>query len=252
MKWVLDLNECLEKPEVFSVLTVVATSGSVPREVGAKMIVRQDGTHSGTIGGGHLEALAVNDALMCIRAQKSQLFSYPLGAKAGQCCGGKVDIFVEVLNSGPLLYVFGAGHVGHAVSQTLIGTAFRTTLIDSRPEWIQSKNIPPEIGRVDDDWDDFVDSALWDENRTFAVIMTHEHRLDQDILEVLLKKPMRYLGLIGSEKKWATFKSRLLARGFSEEELARVHCPIGLPLGGKSPKEVAISFAAEVLTEWNP
>src|SRR5207245_2420444 len=105
---------CAERRPI-AVVTVVAVSGSTPRELGAKMLVREDGRFLGTIGGGQLEHRVLEDARGCLARGETKTLRYPLGAKAGQCCGGVMDLLVETLNTGPRLYLFGGGHVGQAL-----------------------------------------------------------------------------------------------------------------------------------------
>ncbi|MFN7683868.1 MAG: xanthine dehydrogenase accessory protein XdhC [Oligoflexia bacterium] len=230
-------------------VTVTATSGSVPREPGAKMLVCGDGTFFGTIGGGHLESLAIRDAVLALKSGESRTIKYPLGAKTGQCCGGVVDLFFEVLNNGPNLYLFGAGHVGHAVARTLEGTPFRVHVIDERSEWVQSAALSAAAVRHECEWEDFVDSARWDAQNTYVSVMTFRHDTDEKIIEDILRKkrPARYVGLIGSAAKWKKFKLRLTQRGLPEGELERVTSPIGVETGGKAPQEIAISLGAQLL-----
>lgn len=236
-----------EGPDAIAIVTVTGCAGSTPCAVGAKMLVRLGGEFFGTIGGGHLEELALADAQACMVAETSKMFRYPLGAKAGQCCGGIVDTFVEVLGAAPRLYLFGVGHVGQALARILDGTAFQVHAIDARPEWIEHAALPLSVNRHACAWDEFVDGAAWDDERTYAAIMTHRHDVDQDIVNVLVDKPTKYVGLIGSHTKWARIRERLSARGISDEKLARVKCPIGIDIGGKAPQEVAVSIAAELL-----
>jgi xanthine dehydrogenase accessory factor len=249
--WISEAARLQAKGKEFAVVTVVKSSGSTPRDVGAKMIVGREGKFSGTIGGGQLEHLALKDALSVLldnSKEPSLTVRYPLGAKAGQCCGGVVEILVEKVNTGPKLYLFGAGHVGQAVCRVLEGTAFRVSLVDERPEWLQSEEIPKSVVRLEEEWDEFVASANWNEDRVYVAVMTHRHDLDQKIIEAVVQKPARFIGLIGSRTKWDRFKRRLTDKGVSPELLARVKCPLGLPLGGKSPAEVALSLGAELIS----
>jgi xanthine dehydrogenase accessory factor len=158
-----------------------------------------------------------------------------------------MDLLIEVVNRGPSLYLFGAGHVGQALCRTLQGTPFQVQVIDERAEWVNSSEIPQAVRRHHCEWDEFVSDAAWDPQRTFVAIMTHRHDTDQDIIQKVVTQPARYIGLIGSEAKWTRFRSRLLDRGSREEDLAKVRSPIGLDIGGKSPQEVAISVASELL-----
>jgi len=244
--WVSKLEELRLEGKPVAVVTVASHSGSSPREIGAKMLVCEGGEFFGTVGGGNLEALALQEAAECLRTGKPSFQKFSLGAATGQCCGGTVGLLVEVLHRGPQLYVFGAGHVGRAICQVLSGTPFQIHLVDSRPEWLYSTEIPQTVIRHQA-WTTFLAQATWDEERTYAVVLTHQHALDQAIIAELVGKPARYLGLIGSRTKWTRFQSRLTSLGIGGEALSRVTCPIGIPLKGKAPKEIAVSFAAQAL-----
>lgn len=246
--WISKVQGLRESYRPFAIVTVIDSVGSTPSAIGAKMVVLEDGDHHGTIGGGHLEQLTIEEAKKCLTLRQSKTEIFPLGARAGQCCGGSMKLLFEVFNVGPELYLFGAGHVGQTICEVLVQTPFRIHLIDNRKEWIESEKIPRDVIRHFCEWDEFTHGALWDSNRTYAVVLTHDHSLDQEIIAHLIKRAARYIGLIGSKAKWKRFTARLKARGYSEGELSRVICPIGLPVGGKAPKEVAISLASELLS----
>src|SRR5262249_22827296 len=144
------------------------------------------------------------------------------------------ETLVEVLGTGPQLYLFGVGHVGQAVCRVLAGTKFNVHAIDDRAEWLGAGGVPTEGRRHAEPGDEFVDGARWDATSTYVAIMTHRHDLDQEIVAKAIERPAKYIGLIGSTTKWNRFRERLLARGVSEEKLARVKCPIGLDIGGKA------------------
>ena len=244
--WLDRLRVLRERGVPAALVTVVRCSGSTPSPPGAKMVVLGDGTLAGTIGGGHLEQLVAADALACLAAGDSKVFRYPLGASAGQCCGGVVEVFVEAFNVDPKLYLFGAGHVGQAVCRVLEGTPFVVHAVDEREEWIAQ--LPSGVHRHAVPWETFVADATWSAEGTYVAIMTHRHDTDEAIVEHVIGLPTRYLGLIGSKTKWARFRERLLGRGVAREALDRVRCPIGLDTGGKSPQEVAVSVAAQLLS----
>jgi xanthine dehydrogenase accessory factor len=245
--WVQLLEQYRKQGQSLALVTVTQCTGSTPRETGAKMIVLPSGKFHGTIGGGHLEELALKDAVKAISENTSSTIRYPLGAKTGQCCGGVVELLIEAMNAGPHLYLFGAGHVGQAVCRTFVGTPFNVHVIDEREEWVMSELLPAEVIRHHVEWDDFARDAVWDPEKTYVAVMTHRHDLDQDIIEFMVQKNIRHLGLIGSRSKWERFQQRLTQRGVSSEALARVKCPIGIDIGGKAPQEIAVSIAAEFL-----
>lgn len=245
--WLSKLEELRSEAKSVAVVTVANFSGSTPREIGAKMLVCEDGEFFGTIGGGNLERLAIADAVSALKDGNPRFTKFPLGPTVGQCCGGSVGLLVEVLGRGPKLYVFGAGHVGRAICQVLTGTPFQIHLVDARSEWLLSNEIPSAVVRHSEPWTTFLATAEWNAHQTYCVILTHQHSLDQAILAEIAERPSRYVGLIGSRTKWARFRMRLKSLGLSEQTLDRVTCPIGVPLKGKSPKEIAISFAAQIL-----
>ena len=248
--WVGRVAHLRERGEPFVLATVVNTEGSTPREAGARMLIVA-GEIEGTIGGGQLENLVKLEAEKALVSGEAKLVRYPLGASAGQCCGGVVYVFLEPFGDGPTLYLFGAGHVGIAVTRVLEGTPFRVSLIDDRESWVHSPLVPSSVQRFHEEWDDFVRKATWDANRTYVAIMTYRHDVDQEIVEAVIQRPARFIGLIGSDTKWEKFQRRLLEKGSTAEQLKRVHCPIGLPIGGKAPQQVAISVAAQLLQTYN-
>jgi len=248
--WLDKIQQLKQQAHPFVLVTLTRSSGSAPRELGAKMIVEKNGEFYGTIGGGKLEELALEDSKKVLDQLENQSIKYPLGAKTGQCCGGTVELFFEVFNQGPRLVLFGAGHVGQAVCKTFSGTPFLISLIDERQEWIGSSEIPKEVTRHHGYWESFLEEISWCDKNTYVAIMTHQHDLDQQILENVLRQKTRYIGLIGSQSKWKRFQQRLIAKGFSEQELKQVRCPLGLPVGGKAPQEVAISLASELLRDY--
>lgn len=248
--WITKLDELRAEGKPVTAVTVTQVTGSTPREPGAKMLVLSDGTFFGTIGGGRLEQMAITDAMAALKAGKSKVIRYPLGAKTGQCCGGVAELFFEILNDGPQLVVFGAGHVARAICRTMTGTAFQTRVIDEREEWVFSKAIPRAVTRLHGEWRDFADDLPWNSEKTYVLVMTHRHDTDQAIIEYAVQRPAKFIGLIGSQSKWARFRQRLIFRGVDEKLLARVRCPVGLSLGGKAPQEIAVSIAGELLEEF--
>lgn len=232
-------------------VTVIRTAGSTPRQAGAKMIVAQGGTTFGTIGGGQLEYWAIRDALECLKLDKCQVLSYALTTETGQCCGGRVELFMETLNSNPMLTVFGAGHVAQALARVLVGTSFNVSVADSREKVAGEDSIPPGVTVSHGDTRAYIESVAWSATRSYAIVMTHSHAEDFEILRRLLECPLRYLGMIGSTSKWKQFRRRLLEAGIHAEALDAVRCPVGIARTGQAPAEIAISIAAAVLADFH-
>jgi xanthine dehydrogenase accessory factor len=232
-------------------VTVCRTTGSTPRETGAKMIVLGDGRVMGTIGGGQVEHQAISDARQCLERQAGGLFEYPLTVTTGQCCGGTMELLMEILNTNPQLYIYGGGHVGQALCRILENTVFVPHLIDTRAEWISHPDLPASVIRHHTTWQEFNESASWHSNMIYAAVMTPEHAEDLEIVADLLKRPLRYLGLIGSQAKWSRFQRSLKEMGYEAAQINAVRCPIGAGNTGKAPAEIAISIAAEILKEYH-
>lgn len=239
------------------------TAGSVPREVGAWMAVFRD-TVVGTIGGGHLELQAIEEARRRLSGTSGEaVLRYPLGPSLGQCCGGVVHLHFEHVTAADRAAVrqslqahyapvalFGGGHVGKALVRVLATLPFAVTWIDSRDE-IFPDDVPDN---VQCEHSDPVQAAVADlAPQSRVLIMSFSHAEDLDIVAACLKRlrergDLPYVGLIGSKTKWATFRHRLEERGFSAQELAQVTCPIGVPgITGKEPEVIAVAVAAQLL-----
>lgn len=244
--WISALQELKQKAAPAALVTIIKAKGSTPRDIGTKILVT-DTEFFGTIGGGTLEELVIEKAREILKTHQSpERVPFPLCIKANQCCGGFVEVFVETINTGPQLLLFGAGHVGQAIIKTLEGTPFQVHVIDPREEWLNKTS--SAVSKHKDSGVDFIANYQhWNPEKTYSVVMTYDHDLDQALIEQLSQKQMKYLGLIGSRTKWQRFQKRLQDKGHAAELLQKVRCPIGLPIGGKSPQEVAISFAAEIV-----
>lgn len=264
---VTDLRLLLEGLAAASacLVRVESTQGSVPRESGAWMAVFADRL-VGTIGGGHLEHQAIAEArrrLALARAPDPAPMRFALGPALGQCCGGVVHIVFERVSAAdvpalaarlaPRLHpvaLFGGGHVGHALARTLAPLPFALTWIDSR-DGIFPGTLPPNVHCEHSEPVQMAVPTLAPGSR--VLIMSFSHAEDLDVVAACLKRQrergdLPFIGLIGSKTKWATFTSRLTARGFTPHELAHVTCPIGVPgIPGKEPEVIAVAVAAQLL-----
>ena len=227
-------------------ITVVEAQGSTPRKAGARMIVEPGGALRGTIGGGKVEHALVAEAPGVWRSGEPRLVTYHLTADLGMCCGGRMTFFMEPLVSQPALIVFGTGHVGEAVVRIASRLGFAVTAVDDVPEQGNADRLPGAEGIVGSFEPADLASLPWGPE-TFVVIATREHALDQRLLELCLAHPLAYLGVIGSERKARTQRQRLEVRGFSEGDIARVRCPVGLDLGAETPEEIAVAICAELI-----
>lgn len=234
----------------YAVVTITHSDGSTPRKNG-KMLVYEEGSTKGTIGGGAVELLAIRDARECIKNGAGKVRSYDLTSAAsetGMTCGGNISVLIEVFAVRPLLVVCGAGHVGEAVVKLGSFVGFDTLLLDDREE--------QEIQEKIEAADRFVRIRNYEEELkemefpkdSYVVIATHGHAFDGAALAGVLRKEVAYIGMIGSVKKKHALYRKMQAKGFTEEELQKVYAPIGLNLGGEMPEEIALSIMAEILT----
>lgn len=226
-----------------ALVTVVKTSGSTPRAMGSRMIVHENGAIEGTVGGGRLEHEAIAHAQRVILGGVSKLIEVQLTQELGMCCGGHVSMFIEAVSPAPHLLIFGAGHVGQALARAAAAAGFVVHVADERDELMTPERFPEGTARHLDLEDP---SLPWGEG-CFVMVTTHDHGLDQRLVERALRKPHRWLGLIGSRRKAELTRQRLEAKGFSLAEATALRCPVGLAIGAETPEEIAISIMAELV-----
>ncbi len=240
-QWVAQLaaleRECC--PCVLATLT--RSGGSTPAPEGAKLLLARDGRQWGTVGGGALEATVLEEARQAMDGAM-RLLRLPLSAQ-GQCCGGLVEVLLEPLFTTTTLHVLGAGHVARELAQVLEGSRLAVVLVDARPEWIGRGGLPERVRCVEQDPVAYVEGVDWRPGRDMALVMTHSHELDRRLMDLLLRRHLAWLGLIGSQAKWRSFRGALAECGHDAFHLDAVHCPVGDPRAGKAPREVAISLA---------
>ena len=244
------LSEALQRGEEVALVTIVASTGSTPQRVGAKMLVYADGRTVGTIGGGCYENEAFWKAREAIKNRKPVSLKFELNddfaQESGLVCGGQMEVFVEPLEPSPELYVFGAGHVGYFVAKMAHEVAFKVHVVDDREKFAN-------VERFGDGIDVIVDHIpTWLATNTlpptaYAVIVTRGHTHDLDALRALTASPHRYLGLIGSKAKVKRIFDVLLDEGMPVESLKGIHAPIGLDIGAITPQEIAVSILAELI-----
>jgi xanthine dehydrogenase accessory factor len=234
----------------FAVVTIAATTGSVPRAAGSKMFVYADGRSSGTIGGGKFESLVVADAVAAMREKKPQLKTYPLHEgetdSFGAICGGEVTVFIEPQRTSEGLYLIGAGHCSHAIAKLAAECGLFVTVVDDRGELMTE--LPPAVTRVSDPTPAaFIASREWQSDEAL-VIVSRNHEIDREALRAALAQTgAGYIGMIGSRRKVRMVFDDMRRRGVPEEQLSRVYAPLGLDIGADSPAEIAVSTVAEVL-----
>ena len=244
-----ELTAALDTGRSAATATVVESSGSVPRRPGAKMLVLEDGTTSGTIGGGKVEALVVIDALETIVSGSPTMTTYtlqdPLRGDPG-ICGGTMTIALEPYMPPPTMFIIGAGHVGRAVVDLAHWLGYRTVVVDDRAELVTHEAVP----NADVVFAGDVAAAL-DTHRltvdTSVVVVTRSFEMDAQIVPLLLGTPARYIGVMGSKRRWASTRDALVGVELSDEDLERIHAPIGIEIGAETVEEIAVSIMSEVI-----
>lgn len=251
-EWIRALNQLDADATPGVMITLVDERGSTPRNAGTKMVVSQDHQFD-TIGGGHLEYKAIKIARQMLEQKQGQprLERFSLGASLGQCCGGATTLLFEPLNTGTVqIALFGAGHVARALIPILASLPCQIRWIDSR-EGEFPTNIPEGVEKIVSEYPvDKIDNLP---ANSYFIVMTHNHQLDQALAEAILKRnDFEYFGLIGSKTKRNKFCHRLQAKGFTEPQIARMICPIGIgEIKGKLPTEIAISVAGGIIAHYN-
>jgi xanthine dehydrogenase accessory factor len=239
------IHESLQRGESICVATVIGADGSTPRSVGAKMLMWNNGRTLGSVGGGQLELKVLETAEQVFKSGQPVRLHFSLKTRDDPgICGGEAEVFVELVTSEPRLVIIGGGHVGRALGQVASLLDFRVVVMDSReldgaffPETVEMvrlesySNLPPE----------YFDA------QTCVAIMTPEHAGDREALAGLLDIPLKYLGMIGSQRKVQLTFQHFRERGVPEEHLDRVHAPIGLDIGSETPMEIAVSILAEII-----
>jgi xanthine dehydrogenase accessory factor len=240
----------LARGERVAVATVVRTTGSTPRHVGAKMIVRRDGTFAGTICGGCVEAEVYRRAVGLLRnGGKPGVMRFTLNddfaAEQGLRCGGSMEVYVERLEPRKRLYVVGAGHVGQRLALGARDIGIEVHVVDDHPGFNNAERFPGcvlHVGAWEEGCAKIVEGA-----ETAVVIVTRGHTTDLLVLRTVVGKNLGYLGLIASKKKLLDFYRPLLADGVKIERLQAIRAPVGLDIGAESPEEIAVSILAEVV-----
>lgn len=227
--------------------TIVQCAGSAPRKTGSKMLVRDDGTTMGTLGGGCIEAQVIHAAMTAMRDGSPVTVPFDLTEKeGGLICGGKLLVYVEPVIPEPHLVILGAGHVGKALSSIGGFSGFRVTVVDDRDEYANKENLPHAHEVIVHDFGSVFSKVVIDRN-SYIVIATRGHNHDLDALRSALKTEACYIGLVGSRRKREMLFETLRAEGFSDGDVQRVIVPVGLAIGSVTPEEIAISVMAQII-----
>jgi xanthine dehydrogenase accessory factor len=244
--------ELARRSQPFCFCTVIASSGSVPRRAGSAMIVMHNGTTHGTLGGGIVERRALDEAIRLLHdggcGTREFNLNDPGGDDTGAVCGGTITIYFDVFRPDRTAHVFGAGHVALPTVCLLSTIGYAVKVYDDSPAHASAERFPDaagiEIGdpaqlaaRLELACDDVV------------IILTASHVTDYAVVRTFKDRLPAYLGVIGSKAKSAHYREQLLAEGWSPHDIARIHSPIGLAIGARTPEEIAVAIAAELI-QW--
>ncbi len=229
----------------FVLATVVESRGFTPRKAGAHMLIADDGATVGTIGGGAIENEVLDHARALLRDGGSEVMKKHLTQELGMCCGGEMTVFLEVVEPRPRLWLFGAGYIAKPLAAIAAGCGFEVTVVDGRAEWATPERFPTSTVIVQEPAD--FARALETAPADYVVIVTHDHALDQRLVQHLLPRSLRFIGMIGSIPKQRKFALRLRARGFADHDIARLRTPLGVAIGASTPEEIAVSVMGELI-----
>ncbi len=229
--------------------TIVHTNGSIPSYESSRMLVREDGSIAGTIGGGCVEAEVWAAAKEVMHKESPRKMVFNLNNEAsydnGLICGGTVEVFVEPILPQPVLYLFGGGHVSMAVAKAASSSGFAINVIDDREAFANNDRFPSAQILFTSYEDAF--QKIQPNASSYLVIVTRGHKDDMRVLAWAVRTNARYVGMIGSKRKVLSVYKALEREGYRPEDFERVYAPMGLEIGALSPEEIAISIVAELI-----
>ncbi len=234
---------------------VVQTVGSVPGKLGATMLVREDGTTLGTVGGAALEEEVKRRAAVALERHRGDLVHFDLAVwkEAGlpSLCGGSVDIAIEYVPPRPNVLLWGGGHVAQAVARILPTLDFDHAVADDRPDYVAAERFPDaarrEVVAPAELFDRFVPEEF-----THLLVLGYDAQRDLEVLDGAVRRFPNTIGLIASTPKREHLYAALRSRGISREAIGRIRSPVGLAIGAESPAEIAVSIVAEIVADLHP
>ncbi len=243
----------LERGKSFALCTVVEKKGSGPRDVGAKMLVDEDGKNFGTIGGGKVERALVDESLIAIKEHKSKKVTFNLNKSqvggtvgTGMICGGELTVLADVIEPTPRLIIVGSGHVALPLATIAKAVGFQIIVVDDERKLVTKERFPMAESIIAGDYAKVFDNFMLG-SRDFVVIAHGEPEHDYIALKKVIQKNPAYVGLLGSKTKAKILSEKLRVEGVSEEHINTLHAPLGLDIGAQTPEEIVISILAEII-----
>jgi xanthine dehydrogenase accessory factor len=230
--------------------TIVQVRGSIPSYESAKLLVREDGSIVGTVGGGCVEAEVWAAAREVIETEKPKHLTFSLGQDAaydnGLICGGQLNIFIEPVVPQPRAIIFGAGHISKSLCKVATLAGFAATVVDDREQFANRERFPEADEVLAGEYESLFPRLEVNET-SYIIIVTRGHRDDMRVLKWAVDTQARYIAMIGSKRKVISVIRELEREGVPRERFERVHAPMGLDIGAITPEEIAISVAAEMI-----
>ncbi len=230
--------------------TIVQVNGSIPSYESAKLLVREDGSMLGTIGGGCVEAEVWNVARDVMQSERPRNMNFTLGQDAaydnGLICGGQLSVFIEPVVPQPRLYIFGAGHISKSISKIATLAGFATVIVDNREAFANRERFPEADEIFADEYED-VFPKLPVRDTSYLVIVTRGHRDDMRVMRWAVQTNAKYIAMIGSKRKVIGVVKELEKEGIPREAFERAFAPMGLDIGAITPEEIAVSIVAEMI-----
>ena len=241
-----EIIDLCNREEAFAVATVVESIGSTPGKLGAKMLIKKDETIIGTIGGGEVELSVIKEGINIISSGTPKLIEYGEEMQ----CGGKMKIFIEPILSPPVIYIFGAGHIGQALSKIAVVSGFDTVIIDNREGFATKEKFSGAKKTISGNYDELIPKLPFN-NNSYIIVATHNHSEDETVLRLCIKRKYAYIGMVASREKRNSIFAKLKNQGITDRLLKKVHSPIGIDIASKTPGEIAVSITAEIISVKN-
>ncbi len=238
----------LEREERVALVTLTEIKGSTPRDEGSLMLVREDGSISGSIGGGKIEYTVIQEAIESIKKNKSRAFEHSLTPEGDlkMQCGGEAKGFIKVFSPEKKLIIAGGGHVGEKVLELATFLGFKCEIVDDREGYENKESLKKASKIIISPYENAIEK-LKITSETYIVIATKGHAGDLEFVKAALKTDAKYIGLIGSKVKHVFIKGSLKEAGYSKEEISKIYGPVGLDISNQLPEEIAVSIMSEIL-----
>jgi xanthine dehydrogenase accessory factor len=230
--------------------TIVQVNGSIPSYESAKLLVREDGSMIGTIGGGCVEAEVWNAAREVMENERPRHMNFSLGQDAaydnGLICGGQLNVFIEPVVPQPRAFIFGAGHISKSLSKVANLAGFASVIVDNRDAFANRERFPEADEIFAEEYED-VFAKLNIRDTSYLIIVTRGHRDDMRVLRWAVGTPAKYIAMIGSKRKVIGVVKELEKEGIPRDAFERIFAPMGFDIGAITPEEIAISVVAEMI-----